>query len=137
MSITLADARQSSDEVLEALRFRALHGCELGFTESDVADLLGVSRETVCRWWSAYSAGGVEALPQERTGRPTGSGRLSDEQARHLQPLLDANSPEDLGIAAPLWSRRAVRDLIKKEFGVELAIRTVGDYLARWGYRPR
>ena len=138
MGITLPDARQLSDEVLEALRFRALRGCELGFTQSDVADLLGVSRETVCRWWSAYTSAGPEGLPQERTGRPLGSGRsLSDEQASHIQQLLDENSPEDLGIAAPLWSRRAVRDLIKKEFGIELAVRTVGDYLKRWGYTAK
>ncbi len=137
MSITLADARQLSDEVLEALRFRALRGCELGFTESDVADLLGVSRETVCRWWSAYTAGGVEALPQERTGRPEGSGRLSDEQARHIQHLIDSNSPDELAIASPLWSRRAVGDLIKKEFGIALAERTVGDYLKGWGYTAK
>jgi transposase len=137
MGITLPDARQLSDEVLEALRFRALHGCELGFTQSAVAELLGVSRETVCRWWSAYTSGGVEALPQERTGRPEGSGRLSDEQARHIQQLLDENSPEKLGIASPLWSRRAVGDLVKKEFGIELAERTVGDYLKRWGYTAK
>jgi transposase len=137
MSITLPDARQLSDEVLEALRFRALHGCESGFTQSDVADLLGVSRETVCRWWSAYSSGGVEALPQERTGRPEGSGSLSDAQARRIQHLLDENSPDDLGIASPLWSRSAIRDLIKKEFGIELAVRTVGDYLKRWSYTAK
>lgn len=137
MSITLPDARQLSDEVLEALRFRALHGCELGFTQSDVADLLGVSRETVCRWWSAYTSGGVEALPRERTGRPEGSGYLSDEQVCHIQQLLDENSPEQLGVASPLWSRRAVGDLIKKEFGIELADRTVGDYLKRWGYTAK
>jgi predicted DNA-binding protein (UPF0251 family) len=53
MTLSLPDARQLSDEVLEALRLRALHGCELGFTESDLAELLGVSRETVSRWWSA------------------------------------------------------------------------------------
>ena len=45
MAISLPDARQLSDEVLEALRLRALRGCELGFREADVADLLGVSRE--------------------------------------------------------------------------------------------
>src|SRR5947199_6449864 len=112
MCTTLPDARKLSDEVMEALRFRALRGCELGFTQSDVADLLGVSRETVCRWWSAYTAAGLEGLPQERSGRPRGSGRfLSDEQASHIQQLLDDNSPEDLGSAAPLWSRRAVGDL--------------------------
>ena len=52
MSISLPDARELSDEILQALRLRAVRGCELGFTEADVADLLGVSRETVSRWWS-------------------------------------------------------------------------------------
>ena len=126
MAISLPDARMLSDDVLQALRLRALRGCELGFTEADVANLLGVSRETVSRWWSAYSSQGLDALPQERSGRPLGSGRLlSDQQARHIQGLLDNHSPEDLGIAAPLWNRRAVRDLIRKEFAIDLAVRTV------------
>jgi transposase len=141
MAISLPDARLLSDDVLQALRLRAVRGCELGFTEADVADLLGVSRETVSRWWSAYSSRGPGALPQERSGRPLGSGRLlSDEQAGHIQRLLDNRSPEDLGIPAPLWNRRAVRDLIRKEFAIDLAVRTVGAYLNRWGYtakRPR
>src|SRR5438093_6285511 len=86
MAISLPDARHLSDEVLEALRLRALRGCELGFAEADVADLLGFARETVSRWWSAYSAGGLDALPQDRTGRPRGSGRrLTDDQATRLQ----------------------------------------------------
>jgi transposase len=138
MSITLPDARQLSDDVLEALRLRALNGRELGFTEADLANLLGVSRETVCRWWSAYTAHGIDALPHERTGRPLGSGRLlSDEQAGRVQRLLDAKSPEDLGIPAPLWNRRAVRDLIHEECGVLLVVRTVGKYLKRWGYTAK
>ena len=53
MAVTLPDARELSDEVLEAIRLRALRGCEIGFTEADVAELLGVCRETVCHWWSA------------------------------------------------------------------------------------
>lgn len=141
MALTLPDARQLSDEVLQALRLRALRGCELGFTESQVADLLGVARETISRWGSAYAAAGVEALPHERTGRPLGSGRtLTDEQAAHLQQTLDAHSPEEVGIAAPLWTRRAVRDLIRKEYGISMPVRTIGEYLKRWGYtvkRPR
>ena len=70
-----------------------------------------------------------------------GSGRtLSDDQARHLQDLIDDHSPEELGIPSPLWSRRAVRDLIRKEYGIDMPVRTVGEYLRRWGYttkRPR
>jgi transposase len=141
MAITLPDARQLSDDVLEALRLRALRGRELGFTEADLAGLLGVSRETVCRWWSAYAARGLDALPHERTGRPLGSGRLlSEEQATRVRRLLDEKTPEELGIPSPLWNRRAVRDLIHKECDALLAVRTVGEYLRRWGYtakRPR
>jgi transposase len=141
MAVSLPDARELSDNVLEALRLRALRGCELGFTEADVADLLGVCRETVCHWWSAYAHGGLDALPHDRTGRPQGSGRvLSEEPASHIQELLRTHRPEDLGIAAPLWNRRAVRDLIRQECDVTLAVRTVGLYLRRWGFtakRPR
>ncbi len=138
MAITLPDARQLSDEALELLRLRALNGCELGFSQSDVADILGVARETVCRWWSSYSAGGVAALPHERTGRPQGSGRtLTDEQAVHLQQLLDENHPDQLGIPSPLWNRRAVRDLIAKEYDLDMPVRTVGEYLKRWGYTAK
>jgi transposase len=105
MAITLPDARQLSDDVLEALRLRAIHGCELGFTEADVADLLGISRKPVSRWWSAYTRQGPDALPGDRTGRPVGSGRtLSDDQARHLQDRIDNHSPKALGIPSPLWS---------------------------------
>ena len=127
--ISLPDARQLSDEVLEALRLRALRGCEMGFTEAEVADLLGVSRETVFRWWRAYAQGGLDALPQQRTGRPLSSGRaLTEEQAAHLQQLIDHHSPDKLGIASPLWNRPAVRDSIRKEYGIDLAVRTVGEY---------
>lgn len=138
MSINLPDARELTDEVLEAIRLRALHGCELGYSESEVANLLGVCRETVSRWWSAFQTAGLESVPHDRSGRPVGSGRkLSDEQARHLQERIADHSPEDWGIASPLWSRRAVQQLIAQEYDLRMPLRTVGEYLKRWGYRPK
>jgi transposase len=138
MSIKLPDARQLSDQVLEALRLRALHGCELGFDETQLAELLGLRRETVCRWWSAYQMGGLDAIPQDRTGRPLGSGRvLNETQAAALQAKLKDHHPDDWGIAAPLWTRRAVHDLIHNEYGIDMPIRTVGEYLKRWGYTSK
>lgn len=141
MAVSLPDARSLSDDVLEALRLRALHGCECGYSETEMADLLGLSRETVCRWWSAYAHGGLDTLPHDRSGRPLGSGRaLSPQQEERIQHLLRTHSPQKCGIAAPLWSRRAVAELIRKECNVTLAVRTVGLYLHRWGFtakRPR
>src|SRR6185312_11396001 len=103
-----------------------------------IADLLGLARETVSRWWSAYADHGLEALPGDRTGRPVGTGRtLSDEQARRIQDRIDEHSPEELGIAAAVWSRKAVRDLIRAECGITMPVRTVGEYLKRWGYTAK
>src|SRR5262245_31747337 len=122
MPIQLPDARQLSDEALQVLRLRALRGIELGYSELELADLLGVCHETISRWWTAYSADGLDCLPGNRSGRPVGTGRLlSDQQAQRIKGCIDHHSPEELGIPAALWSRRAVRDLIRKEFSIELA----------------
>jgi transposase len=138
MAIQLPDARQLPDPVLEALRLRALRACERGHTHAEVAEILGVSYGTVTRWWNAFRAGGIDALPGDRTGRPRGSGAALDpEQAARIQGFLNDYLPEELGIAAPLWTRRAVRQLILDEFGIDLAERTVGAYLARWGYTAK
>jgi transposase len=135
VAIPLPDARQLPDDVLAALRLRALRGIELGFRECDLAELLGVAPGTVCRWWAAYQEGGLAAVPHARTGRPVGVGRsLSVEQASPVQRLIDAHTPGQLGIKAALWTRRAVRALILKEAGLAMPVRTVGEYLKRWGY---
>ena len=56
MAISLPDARQLSDEALQVLRLRALRGVEMGYTETDLAQLLGVCREP-------SAAGGPPTLP--------------------------------------------------------------------------
>jgi transposase len=138
MPIELPDARQLSDDALQVLRLRALRGIELGFSEVDLAEILGVCHETISRWWTAYCADGLDSLPGGRTGRPLGSGRsLSELQADRIKGLIDNHSPAALGIAHALWTRRAVRDLIRRELGIELAERTVGLYLRRWGYTSK
>jgi transposase len=138
MSIQLPDARQLSDDALQVLRLRALRGLELGYSELDLAELLGVRHETISRWWTAYRAEGLDSLPGERSGRPLGSGRfLSEPQAQRIKNCIDFHCPEELGIPHTLWTRRAVRELIRKEFHVDLAERSVGQYLRRWGYTPK
>lgn len=138
MSIELPDARQLSDEALQVLRRRALRGIELGYSELELAELLGVCHETISRWWTAYLADGLPALPGGRTGRPLGSGRLlSDAQAERIKARIDFHAPEEVGIPHALWTRRAVRDLIRRECGIDLAERTVGLYLHRWGYTSK
>ena len=138
MAIELPDGRSESDEVLEALRQRAIHARELGYSVVDIAAILGVREETVSRWCVKYEEGGEEALPGERTGRPVGSGRLLTEQEENrILELMESKLPQELNIPAALWTRAAVRELFKQVTGKLLPIRTVGEYLNRWGYTPQ
>ena len=92
MAIDVPNGRQESNEVLEALRLRALHARELGYSLATIAAILGVHEETVSRWWTTFEKAGPEALPGDRTGRPIGSGRLlTEEQEQVLQQLMDIN----------------------------------------------
>src|SRR5512135_2606881 len=138
MAIELPDGRHESDDLLEALRLRALHARELGYAVVDIATILGVREETVSRWCSRYGRGGQEALPGDRTGRPLGSGRLlTGEQEQSVQQAIETKSPQELEIPSALWTRQAVRELIQQQVGTRLPIRTVGAYLRRWGYTPQ
>ena len=42
-----------------------------------------------------------------------------------------------MGIASALWTRPAVQELIEQQCGIRLPIRTVGEYLRRWGFTPQ
>jgi transposase len=138
MSLSLPDGRSESNDVLEALRLRAIHARELGYAVVDIAAILGVREETVSRWCVKYEKGGEEALPGDRTGRPVGSGRRLDaEQEESIQDLIDSKTPQELGIASALWTRQAVQELIEKQTSQSIPIRTVGEYLSRWGYTPQ
>jgi transposase len=138
MAIELPDGRRESNEVLDALRLRAIHARELGYAVVDIAAVLGVRQETVSRWSSRYDEGGREALPGDRTGRPIGSGRLLNSgQEQRIRQAIETKSPQELEVASALWTRQAVRELIREQVGIRLPIRTVGEYLRRWGYTPQ
>jgi transposase len=138
MAIELPDGRSESNDVLEALRLRAVRARQLGYAVADIAAILGVREETVSRWCSRYDQGGRDALPGDRTGRPIGSGRrLKSQHEQSLRQTIETKSPQELGIPSALWTRQAVRELIRQRVGIRLPIRTVGEYLRRWGFTPQ
>ena len=121
MPIQLPDARHLSDEALQVLRLRALRGIELGYSELDLADLLGVCHETISRWWTAYSAEGLTSLPGGRSGRPRGTGRLlSDAQAQRM-PAETAPASIDAHRDV-LWNAAAGLDPVQARLEIEAAI---------------
>ena len=130
------DARKLPPKTQETLRFIAIRAIEEGKTQAEAAKLVGVQRTTVTYWWKLYREGGEEALRIKKRGRPKG-GSLKGWQAATIVNLIKDKCPDQLKLPWALWTREAVRDLIKRRFGIELALSTVGRYLRRWGFSPK
>ena len=95
-------------------------------------------RNTVSQWWHQYQQEGESALYQQHRGRKLGEERtLSVEEETKVQGLMQKHFPDELHIDSTLWTRRAVQELIAQQCGVKMPIRTVGEYLRRWGYTPQ
>ena len=106
-----------------------LRGCELGYSEIEVADCLAL-RETVSRWWTAYVDHGLEARPGDRTGRPVGSGRTLNDGQRRLRTILNEKAPRRWD-RLPVVDPQAVAELIRRRR--DRLPGDVGEYLERWG----
>jgi len=51
--------------------------------------------------------------------------------------MLVDKTPDQLKLPFALWTRKAVQEAIAQHYGVKLPIRTVGEYLHRWGFTPQ
>ena len=94
--------------------------------------------ETIGKWVRAYRAAGMKALSSDVRGRRQGAARkLTQEQEKTIQQLIVDKTPDQLKMVYALWTRKAVLELIEDQFGIKLAIRTVGNYLSSWGFTPQ
>lgn len=132
------DARTLSSAAKEEKRKQAIRLREEGYSYKDIADMVGVHFETVGKWYRAYSDRGFEGISAKQLGRKPGTGRLlTEEQEIQIEKLIVDKTPNQMKLTYPLWTRRAVQQLIKQEFNIRIAIRTVGDLLARRECTPQ
>jgi transposase len=109
-----------------------------GLTYREVAEQVGLSRTGVIDICQRFAAEGAKGLVSRPRGRKPDEQRLLDAaQEAGVQGLIRRHTPDELDLPFALWSRAAVRALIARHCGVALAVRTVGKYLARWGYTPQ
>ncbi len=85
-----------------------------------------------------WVAQGMAALAPQRRGRRNGDGRvLTPAQEVLIRRTICDRRPEQLKMDFALWSRAAVMQRIERECGITLQVRSVGKYLARWGFTPQ
>ncbi len=108
---------------------------EAGMTYGAIGERLGLSRTGVFNICQRFAAEGAKGLVSKPRGRKPDEQRLLDAaREAEVQGLIRRHTPDELGLPFALWSRAAVGALIARRCRVELAVRTVGKYLARWGF---
>jgi len=132
------DARTHNQQTQYELRKQVIRLRRRGLSTKETAELVGISASHASTIWQKYLRGGIEAIKPGKRGRRQGAQRVLDaEQEQSVQTMLVDSSPQQLKLPFALWTRDAVRLAIKKKFGIDLPLRTITDYLKRWGFTPQ
>ena len=132
------DARKLSPAAQHERRRQVVCAYKRGVNRRQIASDLGLSYSAVRLIVNRYNRDGSKGIVSGRRGRPAGSCRtLTAEQEELIQRLICDKRPEQLKLDFALWTRAAVMLLIERECGIRLPVRSVGEYLKRWGFTPQ
>jgi transposase len=132
------DFRKLSSQERLIYRKWAISLIKSGKKNYEVAAIFGVRPNTVCEWMKSYKSKGVNGLHDSKRGIKSEDKKLlSSKQESAIQSLIIDTMPDQLKLPYALWTRKAVLELVKREFNIDLALTTIGYYLRSWGYSPQ
>lgn len=132
------DFRSVDSKTRNIIRKRALKTLSTGVKKKEVALLYGVNPNTITNWVKRHKSDGIKGLSDNIRGVKSEDKKLlSKEQERQVQRMILYKMPDQLKLPYGLWTRKAVKELVEREFGIVMAINTMGDYLRSWGYSPQ
>src|SRR6478736_6041732 len=129
------DMRKLAPAAQEERRRQVIGLRQNGVSYAAIAAQVGLSQTGVFDICKRFADKGKKGLVSGKRGRKPDEQKLLDAtQEAAIKRLICRHMPDDLGLDFALWSRDAVRALIRRQYGVRLAVRTTGKYLARWGF---
>src|SRR5512133_679033 len=132
------DACKLNQQAQHELRKQAVRLRQKGFDNQKTSEIVGLCPSHVSTIWQKFLKGGWEAIQPGVRGRRYGEQReLTAEQEATIQKLLVDKTPDQLKLAFALWTREAIRLAIKQHTDKDLPLRTITDYLKRWGFTPQ
>jgi transposase len=132
------DFRTVDDSIRSSYRKKGIALIKKGVKKGVVAQMFGVDKNTITNWWKNYQESGVSSFKSKKKGVKSEDKKLlSNVQEKTIQLMIIDKMPDQLKLDYALWTRKAVKELVYREFGVVLAINTMGDYLRSWGYTPQ
>ena len=96
---------------------RAARLFERGWRKAQVARDVGVSAQSVGRWYAAWQAQGTDGL--RKAGRAGRKPRLDADQLEQIEHAL-REGPQALGYDTPLWMAVRLADLIERQTRVRM-----------------
>lgn len=132
------DFRKLKDQERFILRKRAISLLKGGKNQKEISEIFGVRTNTVSSWVKSYKTCGLKGLKDVKRGIKSEDKKLlNSEEEKAIQKMIIDKMPDQLKLSFSLWTRKAVKELIEREFDVVIAIRTTGDYLHSWGFTPQ
>jgi transposase len=132
------DFRTLDEKARLAFRRRAINLIEGGTKKGEVARIIGVKSSTISEWWKKYKDRGSSGLKSKKKGaRSEDRKLLSLDQEKAIQKMIIDKMPDQLKFPYALWTRKAVKELVEREYGIVIAVNTMGDYLRKWGFSPQ
>src|SRR5918997_7066648 len=129
------DMRKLASAAQEERRRQVIGLRRSGASYAAIAAQVGLSPTGVFDICKRFDAKGETGLLSGKRGRKPDEQRLlTTAQEAEIKRLICRHMPDELGLDFTLWSRAAVSALIQRQYGVRLAVRTTGKYLARWGF---
>jgi transposase len=115
-------------------RVRAGRMLQAGGRPAEIAQAVGVARQTVYTWKALFDEGGIEALRAvPGRGRP---GRLDEDQRSGLRRAL-LQSPTAHGFGTELWTLKRVGVLIERMYDVKYGQTQIWRLLGALGFSPQ
>nr|RNF77417.1 IS630 family transposase [Acidithiobacillus sulfuriphilus] len=109
-----------------------------GMRVKELAKVSGAHPTTIKGWLARARKEGENGLEEKRRGRPVGACRkLTLAAEAWIRDQIVQGNPQQLKMPFALWTRPAIRALIRDHFGVDLQERLIGKYLKRWGFTPQ
>ena len=132
------DYRKMSSQEVYAVKKTIIKQWQDNKTTAEIKNNTGMCINAVRETIRKYKAGGLNAIKPKKEGRPAGSCMtLNAEQSAEIRKLIIDKNPDQLRMRCALWTRKAVKELIKNKYSIDMPIRTVGEYLKRWGFTPQ
>lgn len=115
-----------------AIKCQSLIALSNGASVTEVCNVLDVTRESLRVWRNRLKREGPQGLiAQKRKGKKS---HLTIKVRDDLKNVI-LKSPVEFGYSEKYWNGKLIRSYLKKKWGIEIALRTVQNWLLKTGIR--